>query len=237
VKRPSFESICQSNTFDNIIVHMTILEHSARDFWKKFYLEKNEVPFKQFWAAWREEFQLKESDVSDNDVRVRCFKELLSSRVDPDKVFMENINDAFYWFGPLERSAAGAIKCLEKMAYLMSQKWFHGDLGQEEAERLLNRQKRGMLIFTKDDGFWLVRFGKNGFFYFSVKTANKTFTHMEIKNSSGVLKIGGKHFTNWEDILQHARKELKISLQNFVYSTRYESIFPGEVGRPVVPWQ
>ncbi len=49
------------------------------------------------------------------------------------------------------------------MAYLLSQKWFHGDLLQEEAERLLSRQKRGTL-FVKEEGFWLVRFGRLGHF-------------------------------------------------------------------------
>jgi len=235
-KRPSFENICAGNTFDNIIVHMTILEHAARDFWKKCFLEKSDVPWRQYWSSWRDEFQIRDADVPDTDARVKSFKEVLCSRVDPDKVFMENVNDYFYWFGPLEKTTEGAKKCLDKAAYLLSQKWFHGELGQEEAERLLNRQRRGTL-FVKEEGFWLVRFGKTGHFYFSVKNENKTFTHMEIKNSSGVLKIGNKHCANFDDVLNHAKKELKVSLKNFVPSGRYESIFPGASDtRKVVSW-
>jgi len=87
---------------------------------------------------------------------------------------------------------------------------------------LLNKQKRGA-IFVKEEGFWLIRFGKNGNFVFSAKVDG--FKHLEIKNATGVLKIGGKHYASWEEILNFVKKEYKVSLKNFVPTTRYEGLF------------
>jgi len=225
-KRDSFEKICSCNVLDNIIIHMTILEHSARDFWKQFFLESKDVYWKQFLVCWREFFNIKESELQEGDCRLKCFRELLCAKGDSsEKVVMENLNDALYWFGPLEKTAQSALKLADKMAYLLSQHWFHGDLTQDEAERLLSRQKRGVIL-VKEEGFWLVRFGRHGTFHLSVKGHNKTFSHLEIKNSTGTLKCNQKHFKDWEEVLAYSMKELKISAKNFVPSSRYENLFP-----------
>jgi hypothetical protein len=150
-------------------------------------------------------------------------------------------------------------------AALLKYPWFHGDLTQDDAERLLNKQKVALCsslvshctqrgaIFVKEEGFWLIRFGKNGNFgtchrcltgllspaVFSAKVDG--FKHLEIKNATGVLKIGGKHYNSWEDVLAFVKKgmnrssltvklvslvaEYKVSLKNFVPTTRYEGLF------------
>lgn len=91
------------------------------------------------------------------------------------KVTLARFGKFLGWFGPLDSSI------LQKVEEVLSQSWFHGDIGAAQAEKLLGPS-------TRRRGTFLVRFSsrtKNGF-CISKLGEDRTIKHLVIKHTPGL---------------------------------------------------
>ena len=81
------------------------------------------------------------------------------------------------WFGPLQSGSDSTILLLN-VVNLLKEKWFHGDLSQEESEDRLNDQPKGT---------YLIRFSSSspGCFTISHMSKTKLVCHQRVTHTPG----------------------------------------------------
>jgi len=122
------------------------------------------------------------------------------------------------------------LNVVDKIYNLLSQKWFHGDISQSEAEFVLLGQKRGKII-QKTTGFWLVRFGDgHGEFFISVVAEKNKVEHFKVMHRTGTLMFNGQHHSSWDDLLTKRKKELGFSRDAICPGSKYELITKSSTG-------
>jgi len=221
-KRPSFEDLLRKSTFDHIILDYAILDKPGKEFWKSKFLEKDKITFEHFIEAFKDHFKLKPEDLKDN-IQLTYFKVIMAP--DGKHVTLVSFANALEWFGPLL-----GMNVVEKIQYLLNQKWFHGDISQSEAELLLSSQKRGKII-QKTTGFWLVRFGDgHGEYFISVVAEKNKVEHFKITHRTGTLMFNGQHHSSWEDLFTKRKKELNFSRDAICLGSKYELINKSSTG-------
>jgi len=85
------------------------------------------------------------------EVKVKCMKTLLTAAGpnDSEMVDLEKFGDVLQWFGPI-RDSDGVVRILERVAEILGNEAFHGDISASRAQELLNTYK--------EPGVFLIRF-------------------------------------------------------------------------------
>eukprot|EP01105_Mastigella_eilhardi_P003844 TRINITY_DN14_c0_g1_i1.p1 TRINITY_DN14_c0_g1~~TRINITY_DN14_c0_g1_i1.p1 ORF type:complete len:540 (-),score=156.53 TRINITY_DN14_c0_g1_i1:58-1647(-) len=163
--RPDFSHIVA--TLDEIILEMSILDPSGREFWQYYFKFKETISWQEFIDAFSqahnildtgcslyEQLEYQPHKLGESEIMFRCLKALLlvqSERVihsgvtDEDVVTMEQFGNVLAWFG---RFSEG-LTLLEKVLNVLRHEWFHGDIATGVAESRL---------MHKPEGTFLVRF-------------------------------------------------------------------------------
>eukprot|EP01102_Stenamoeba_stenopodia_P006404 TRINITY_DN1755_c0_g2_i1.p1 TRINITY_DN1755_c0_g2~~TRINITY_DN1755_c0_g2_i1.p1 ORF type:complete len:320 (+),score=100.47 TRINITY_DN1755_c0_g2_i1:887-1846(+) len=146
-KRPSFDDVIKR--LDEIIVDVTISDPVGCQFWKKNFLGKEVVLYKDFVKPFGEMFNLG----SDSELHYECLKSILpvkesdSTLRDPPLIVnIDRFGHMLSLFGPLYNDPNAPSNFLEKIKNCMKQPWFHGDITTSEAEKLLHSQKPGSFL-------------------------------------------------------------------------------------------
>lgn len=144
--RPNFLQILYQ--LDICMLDASISDRDGRKLWKNNFSQNNmlrtQVPWTEFVATVAKELH--------KDVNEKIFKGLKSILAKgADKVSMDEFGNILKWFGPLLPSEEGK-NFLATMQSLFTQKWFHGDISQQEAETRLA---------GGNPGTFLIRFSSN----------------------------------------------------------------------------
>eukprot|EP01095_Lingulamoeba_sp_RSL-Kostka_P005619 TRINITY_DN1702_c0_g2_i1.p1 TRINITY_DN1702_c0_g2~~TRINITY_DN1702_c0_g2_i1.p1 ORF type:complete len:564 (+),score=180.30 TRINITY_DN1702_c0_g2_i1:100-1791(+) len=144
------------------------------------------------------------------DVKLLCLKALIAEKpqgavIDEDDeiVTMERFGNILEWFGPLVDPKTQQVIILDTVYDVLSQHWFHGDIGQLEAENRLARRAAGT---------FLIRFSSIvGCFTVSKYCSNSTIAHQRIIKSSGHgYIINNKCYSSLNELVQNASNELDL---------------------------
>jgi serine/threonine protein kinase len=171
--RPSFSKILAHHSFPRILLEAEIYDTKARDFWGKYFLVETapKPTWPVFWSCLATCYRLQ---VHASDEAIIMFRSALVTK--EDVVTAANLQKFVDYFGPFDCPAM-----ISRLYDLGSQKWFHGDLSQKEAEGLLASS-------SNYNGSWLVRYAtRPGDFRISVIPYNLrrriTFKHFVIVNN------------------------------------------------------
>eukprot|EP01096_Ripella_sp_DP13-Kostka_P004162 TRINITY_DN1625_c0_g1_i5.p1 TRINITY_DN1625_c0_g1~~TRINITY_DN1625_c0_g1_i5.p1 ORF type:complete len:482 (-),score=181.11 TRINITY_DN1625_c0_g1_i5:153-1598(-) len=185
--RPSFEAIIPR--LDQIAIDVTISDRLGRRLWTEFFMGRDETPWEDFKLALCDTLQL--ASPSLYELAFRCMEAVLAESpkdlMCKDQVVnIEKWASLCSWFGPLSspEEPHNLLKTLEKT---LKQRWFHGDISQDEAEdRLLNQPK----------GTFLVRFSSSapGCFTISHINKSKALTHQRVTH------VPGEGFHFWDEV-------------------------------------
>ena len=129
----------------------------GREFWSANFSDLDEVAFDLFQQHFMKNFR-----VVTNEIGMECLHAVMG-----DMVTLESFNKCLSFFGPLEPKGQDIV---ERIACMCEKPFFHGDIGKDEAVKLLSRQKKGFsplfslsLLFLQSNqaiiaGCFLVRF-------------------------------------------------------------------------------
>lgn len=110
------------------------------------------------------------------------------------------------WFGPIA-DPSSAEPFLERVRQLVSKSWFHGDIQQKEAERLLD---------GRPNGTFLIRYSNKIPGTFTItKNQQGGITHQRVSHTIGsdfVIKIGNTDttFRSLEELVEKAGSMLHL---------------------------
>jgi len=126
------------------------------------------------------------------------------------------------WFGPLQNGNDTTV-LLENITSILKEKWFHGDLTQQEAEDRLGDQTKGT---------FLIRFSSSspGCFTISHWNKNKQLCHQRVTH------VPGRGFYFWDSQYDSLRELIKDQRkkQYFVSpcpGSSYQKLFPKKTKR------
>ena len=166
--RPSFEAIIPR--LDQIAIDVTISDRLGRKLWSEFFMGRDETPWEEFKVALCEVLHLSSSPPpSQYEIAFRCLEAVMAESpkdlMCKDQVVnIEKWASVCSWFGPVSTPDDGC-NLLNSLQKTLKQRWFHGDITQEEAEdRLLNQPK----------GTFLVRFSSSSPGCFTISHINKS---------------------------------------------------------------
>mmetsp|Transcript_16270 Transcript_16270/g.63424 ORF Transcript_16270/g.63424 Transcript_16270/m.63424 type:complete len:579 (+) Transcript_16270:111-1847(+) len=143
------------------------------------------------------------------DEAMQCLKALVveSRRRDGNEdvpiVTLETFGNMLTWFGPMVDVNTRKVILLKTMRDVLSEPWFHGDIGVEEAEnRLLGRK----------DGTFLIRFSSIVGCYTISKIQGRVITHQRIIHKPGVgFSINYNTYHSLPDLVNYARADLQLA--------------------------
>eukprot|EP01087_Luapelamoeba_hula_P005494 TRINITY_DN1555_c0_g1_i2.p1 TRINITY_DN1555_c0_g1~~TRINITY_DN1555_c0_g1_i2.p1 ORF type:complete len:791 (-),score=155.72 TRINITY_DN1555_c0_g1_i2:21-2393(-) len=192
--RPDFTQVC--DRLDNVIVDAAILDTHGRQFWKTFFLKNHSVPWESFvrtfygWLnialppVYSVETAGSAADpptqppphalmpVTDEDIFYCVLRTLVESeRKRPAgeqlEVNIEWFGNLLNWFGPVGLNSRDGFTILNRMRFLCSHEWFHGNIDAHEAE---------IKLAQKPAGTYLVRFSTNTDYPGAFTITRVTFT-------------------------------------------------------------
>lgn len=216
--RPSFEDIIPR--LDKIAVEVAVADKVGRELWEHFFSCKSEATWEDFKNALCEILQI--NDASAFDLNFKCLETILAEKskdltIKQSVVNIERWGSVCAWFGPVStfEDRRNILRLLEKV---LKQKWFHGDITQEEAEdRLLNQPK----------GTFLVRFSSSAPGCFTISHINKSkqLTHQRVTH------VPGEGFHFWDEVYPTLKQLIKEQRkkQFFVSAcagSRFSKFFP-----------
>ncbi len=188
--RPSMAKVVKE--LEEVILDVTLQDHDARKMWRDKLGGENVVAWPKVAACIRDTLQFTEKISSfDNfdsmPIEFQCLHELVVRKGKGKKikhakagnapvVKVKQFGEMVQYFGPFDRDF------LHRLKSLLTSKWFHGAVSQEDAESSLQRA---------DSHSFLIRFSSNApNFTLSVK-GKKQIEHHRI------LNITGKGFHIW----------------------------------------
>lgn len=155
-----------------------------------------------------------------SDEQLECLKALLietskgESRED-FVVTLENFGNVLAWFGPIVDFHLKRVILLDTIHSILSQPWFHGDIGQSDAEQRL--QGRG-------DGTFLIRFSSIVGCYTVSKIQGRVLSHQRIIHKPGSgYSINYHTYNTLPELIQSSKNEL--GLTQSCPGSRFSSIF------------
>src|SRR3990167_1413706 len=161
---------------------------------------------------------LQMADLAADDIRYKCLEAVLAQSpndlLGKSKIVdITRFGQVCAWFGPLEAS-----DFLDKVVRTLKEKWFHGDVTQEQAEDRLTDQPKGS---------FLVRFSSSapGCFTISHISKKQQLCHQR------VTYIPSKGFEFWNVHYQSLRELIKEQRKKHYFvspcgGSPYQKIFP-----------
>ena len=137
-------------------------------------------------------------------------------------VNIEKFGNTCQWFGPF-KTAGDSSALLNKLSSILSEKWFHGEITQDQAEDRLRDQEKGT---------FLIRFSSApGFFTLSLLTKKKIL-HQRIEHTGDGYIFGEEKYSSMANLIKEQRK--KLSLVQPCSGSPYRKLFPSSKGKPQV---
>jgi len=215
--RPSFSSII--TRLDRILVDVAINDPLGRKLWEGSFLSKDDVSWDDFTVQL---FAVLGTSIPENDISYKCLETVLASSSGDILAKSKIVNITRFgqvcsWFGPLEQKGRTSI-LFDNLTSTLKEKWFHGDLTQQEAEDRLSDQTKGT---------FLIRFSASAPGCFTISHINKSkqLCHQRVTH------VPGKGFYFWEDRYDSLRDLIKDQRkkQYFVSpcpGSSYQKLFP-----------
>jgi hypothetical protein len=130
-------------------------------------------------------------------------------------VHIEKFGQICSWFGPMKTNSDNCAM-LNRIHSILGEKWFHGDIPQDQAEDRLRDQLKGT---------FLIRFSSApGYFTLSHLNKNKQVTHQRITYVDGQYIFWDEKYPTLLALLKDQRKK-----QNLVQpcpGSSYRKLFP-----------
>ncbi|KAL6077557.1 serine/threonine-protein kinase STY13 [Balamuthia mandrillaris] len=226
-KRPTFQQMLPK--FDEIIIQAVISDLAGQRLWTTHFLELLKVPWLEFVGGFCAFLHMRPPNEG-TDVRFACLKSIVAYPLAPEPekknlVKMEDFANMLCWFGPLEEGKDG-VAILQRITTLLAQPWFFGFFSAAEAERALNKQRKGT---------FLIRFSSKepGSYSISVLDASArsklAVKHYRVSHSPGTgYTIGNIECKSLEDIVTRYHKELglKVSCPGSPYLSLFQKTEP-----------
>eukprot|EP01090_Pellita_catalonica_P011450 TRINITY_DN2310_c0_g3_i1.p1 TRINITY_DN2310_c0_g3~~TRINITY_DN2310_c0_g3_i1.p1 ORF type:complete len:456 (-),score=70.61 TRINITY_DN2310_c0_g3_i1:124-1326(-) len=143
--RPSFDDIIIGRYFEKCDIDTKIIDPRGREFWKRYFLTEARPTWNEFWACLITLLKVPKSDIPrEVDVRVMLIKKVLESSQARNCVSRATFNKFLTWYGPL------GIKMLDHLYEIASKDYFHGNISQKKAQRvLLGKKKRNQSFLLR----------------------------------------------------------------------------------------
>jgi len=184
-RRPTFREIVVA--LEHIIVEAAITDARGREFWKRYFLTENTVPWDNFVDSFCDWFKIPTRATVEKGtiphLNLKCLKAVLAEvpkteghgahGVDPDHVVpLEKFGRILEFFGPLQEGILDSIR------EMLQQRWFHGELDTVDAAERLNGQPPGS---------FLIRFSTTnvGCYTISSVATDGTIRHQRVQHHSG----------------------------------------------------
>uniref|UniRef100_A0A6B2L238 Protein kinase domain-containing protein n=1 Tax=Arcella intermedia TaxID=1963864 RepID=A0A6B2L238_9EUKA len=133
--RPSFTKIIDSLT--PIFLNSVLKDTDAIQMWKKYFPDKDSVPFDDLFDAIWETTHKRELDKA---LSKKCLEAALDIKNSP--ISIDKFGLVLHWYGPL-LPIGPTSPMLEKIQTLLRFPWFHPHLSGKEAEAILSDGKSG----------------------------------------------------------------------------------------------
>jgi len=199
--RPSFTTILEK--LDLIIQEEAILDLTGRVFWNRFFKNTDKVQWERFIDEFCRYFNYNNSNI---DPFIRCIKYILvGNREEFSYVNIDKFGRFLDYFGPIMENYT-KTNFLNKIRNLVSQPWFYGYLGTEDATVLLRLQ---------DPGSFLVRFSTSERGYLTISQVlqygpgKKEIRHIRIRHAplSSDYNYQGRTYNSLSSLVE-SEKEL-----------------------------
>jgi len=185
--RPSFTEILPR--LDSVLVDCLIpYDEDANAFWKKHFLGMTYA----LWSDFKSKFaQLLKVNLNEDPVSFEALQKLIGEHnrepnpTDPVIVTVQKFSHFVDWFGPLTLKSNDNFTIFARMKLIMQQTWFHGDIGKDDAERLLAGEKKGTFLLR------LSTHDPTTPYTISKKTKKEQINHQRIKKDpkTGAISV------------------------------------------------
>eukprot|EP00012_Vannella_robusta_P009932 CAMPEP_0206194832 /NCGR_PEP_ID=MMETSP0166-20121206/7454_1 /ASSEMBLY_ACC=CAM_ASM_000260 /TAXON_ID=95228 /ORGANISM="Vannella robusta, Strain DIVA3 518/3/11/1/6" /LENGTH=486 /DNA_ID=CAMNT_0053611925 /DNA_START=226 /DNA_END=1686 /DNA_ORIENTATION=- len=154
------------------------------------------------------------------EVKLKCFKTLIVTEGpgDAEMVDLEKFGDVLQWFGPI-RDEDGEVRILDRVAEVLGNEGFHGDITAPKAQELLNAYK--------EPGMYLVRFSSlHGQYAITHLNAEKVPNHHRISCKLGKgFYFREKYYPTITGLIEAVTPVLGLTKP--CPGSKYQSIFSG----------
>jgi hypothetical protein len=176
-QRPSFEEIIPR--FDYIIIDGLLPDPMARQLWRDRFLGMTTVSWRAFAEAFSEVIRVP-LPKDPRDIKWQCLRRVAADPRDEQQVSLESFAKMLHWFGPLAEPSV-----LDRIHDLLRERYFHGEISSQEAERRMGGEKKGT---------FLLRFSSRdlGCYALTVVDGKGALKHYRITHSPGSPYAIGK---------------------------------------------
>jgi len=226
-QRPKFEQLSQDINWDKIITDaITHGQAEAENTWKNFG-KKGESPQSVSWTDFVRGFSkfLEVPNANtpelEKTIEWKCLGAILEIEKTKQTVTHENFLRFLSWFGPVRTGAVEGLAFLKQIVTLLQQEWFHGNIGDKEAEKRLLSDPR-----SKNTALFLLRFSK--------KQSTYTMTYRKKPKSANEAtqneRLPKENWTDIASLISYIEKERKKRhLQPCKNSRGYDLLFVKEI--------
>jgi len=199
-RRPSFAEIIIR--LDHILIDVAISDPYGRQLWESAFLGKDCV----LWDEFRNQlFNFLGLFIDTTDLRVKCLEAVLAESssdllAKSKAVNITRFGQVCAWFGPLQQGTDTTVLFLN-VVNLLKEKWFHGDLSQQESEDRLSDHPKGT---------YLIRFSSSapGCFTISHIQKNKQVCHQRVTHvPSKGFYFREERYDTLRDLIKDQRKK------------------------------
>lgn len=195
-QRPSFEEIIPR--FDYIIIDGLLPDPMARQLWRDRFLGMTTVSWRAFAEAFSEVIRVP-LPKDPRDIKWQCLRRVAADPRDEQQVSLESFAKMLHWFGPLAEPSV-----LDRIHDLLRERYFHGEISSQEAERRMGGEKKGT---------FLLRFSSRdlGCYALTVVDGKGALKHYRITHSPGSpYAIGKVECPSLDALIKRYNKELNL---------------------------
>jgi len=214
---------------EDIMIDIATEDADGRTLWRRYFRGREFAPWDDFAHYLAKVLGVSPPSGLD-DVQWNCLHAILAEKATGilGKGFaatLENFGRVIAWFGPLI-TPPGQLNFLEKVCDTVSQRWFHGNISQIEAEDRLQNQPKGT---------YLLRFSASspGCYTISHINKKKKLVHQRVTH------IPGEGFCFWDakyadlrELIKHERKEQFFSQP--CPGSQFQKLFPKKKAKDAV---
>lgn len=208
-KRPDFREVVAR--LEDIQVGLVVKDPIGCKFWKKYFLGKEFVPFKQFFSKldhFLSDSELLGSTSSECDLKLSLDDDPIVLRrenctraifgVDSSNMInIETFGKVLEYVGPLSSDF------LVRLVSLMSRAWFHGTVDTGQAEESLKDRKPGTFLIRYSNRvpgqFTITRLDHEG-----------NPVHKRIERENGLFVVSGKRYETLDVLVEKEWKNLNM---------------------------
>jgi len=145
IKRPSFQEIL--DRINDAMLDISIVnDPAAAKMWKNKWPGELSISWNKFVTEYYSFLEIPYEKDRESDQKYKCLKFVLCPEKGDQQdtlVTLDRFGHFLKWFGPTH-SASGNV--LERLAELLLNKWFHGDISREKSESLLAAAEKGTYL-------------------------------------------------------------------------------------------